>query len=251
MSLADWAGMAATSLVAALLQAANGFGFAVLAVPLFLLFVDPGPAVQLVVIVTLALSAVVLPGMRDAVDRPLLLRLGIGAAIGLPLGLILFGYADPVVVRAVIGVTILLFAGVITAVRWRRPLLVLAMRPGRDLATGAVSGVATALTGMSGPPVLIYLMLTSIPPRILRATLFAFFAACYAATLAAYIATVGVPRATWLTAASLAPFAWVGGVIGRRLGDRLGIQAATVLALVVLTATGLYTVVAAIRAAFW
>src|SRR5205814_2920590 len=102
--------MAATSLVAALLQAANGFGFAVLAVPLFLLFVDPGPAVQLVVIVTLALSAVVLPGMRDAVDRPLLLRLGIGAA--LPLGLILFGYADPVVVRAVIGVTILLFAGV-------------------------------------------------------------------------------------------------------------------------------------------
>jgi len=84
VSLADWAGMAATSLVAALLQAANGFGFAVLAVPLFLLFVDPGPAVQLVVIVTLALSAVVLPGMRDAVDRPLLLRLGIGAAIGLP-----------------------------------------------------------------------------------------------------------------------------------------------------------------------
>src|SRR5947207_3032852 len=126
--------MAATSLVAALLQAANGFGFAVLAVPLFLLFVEPAPAVQLVVIVTLALSAVVLPGMRDAVDRPLLLRLGIGAAIGLPLGLILFGYADPVVVRAVIGVTILLFAGVITAVRWRRPLLVLAMRPGRDLA---------------------------------------------------------------------------------------------------------------------
>src|SRR5947208_12223122 len=89
--------MAATSLVAALLQAANGFGFAVLAVPLFLLFVDPGPAVQLVVIVTLALSAVVLPGMHDAIDRPLLVRLGIGAAIGLPLGLVLFGYADPVV----------------------------------------------------------------------------------------------------------------------------------------------------------
>jgi len=54
--------MAATSFVAGLLQAANGFGFAVLAVPLFLLFVEPGPAVQLVVIVTLALSAVFCPG---------------------------------------------------------------------------------------------------------------------------------------------------------------------------------------------
>src|SRR4029077_19046864 len=62
VSLADWAGMAATSFVAAVLQAANGFGFAVLAVPLFPLFTDPGPAVQLVMIVTLALSAVVLPG---------------------------------------------------------------------------------------------------------------------------------------------------------------------------------------------
>ena len=95
VSLADWAGMAATSFVAALLQAANGFGFAVLAVPLFLLFADPGPAVQLVVIVTLALSAVVLPGMRDAVDRPLLLRLGIGAAFGLPLGLVALRLCRP------------------------------------------------------------------------------------------------------------------------------------------------------------
>jgi uncharacterized membrane protein YfcA len=249
VNLADWTGMAATSFVAAVLQAANGFGFAVLAVPLFLLFTDPGPAVQLVIIVTLALSAVVLPGMRDAVDRPLLLRLGLGAAVGLPLGLVAFGYADPVAVRAVIGITILVFAGVIVAVRWHRRPLALAMRPSRDLVTGAVSGVATALTGMSGPPVLVYLMLTSMPPRILRATLFAFFAACYAATLAAYLATVGVPRATWLTAASLVPFAWAGGLIGRRVGDRLGVETATALALVVLVATGLYTVAAAIRLA--
>ncbi|HEY4472745.1 MAG TPA: sulfite exporter TauE/SafE family protein [Stellaceae bacterium] len=243
--------MAATSFAAALLQAANGFGFAVLAVPLFLLFTDPVPAVQLVVIVTLALSAVVLPGMRDEVDRPLLLRLGIGAAFGLPLGLAGFGYADPVTVRAVIGVTILGFAGAIVASRVRvRPMRV-AMRPGRDLAAGVVSGIATALTGMSGPPVLIYLMLAGAAPRMVRATLFAFFAACYAATLGAYVATVGVPGAIWLTAASLVPFTWAGGLIGRRLGDRLGFKAATMLALVVLTATGLYTVAAAIRLTFW
>jgi hypothetical protein len=230
------------------LQAANGFGFAVLAVPLFLLFAEPGPAVQLVVIVTLALSAVVLPGMGREVDSRLLVRLGLGGLAGLPLGLLAFRYADPIAVRAVIGVTILAFAGVIVAMRLRRQPIAVAMRPGRDLATGMVSGIATALTGMSGPPVLIYLMLAGMPPRIVRATLFAFFAACYAATLAAYIATIGVPRATWLGAASLIPFAWAGGLIGRRVGDRLGVEAATVLALIVLIATGLYTVAAAARA---
>ena len=249
VNLGDWAGMAATSFVAGLLQAANGFGFAVLAVPLFLLFAEPGPAVQLVVIVTLALSAVVLPGMGREVDGPLLLRLCLGGLVGLPLGLIGFGYADPVAVRAVIGVTILAFAGTIVAMRWRRRIFAMAMRPGRDLAAGVVSGIATALTGMSGPPVLIYLMLAGSPPRVVRATLFAFFAACYTATLAAYVATVGVPGATWLAAASLMPFAWAGGLIGRRVGDRLGVEAATVLALVVLTATGLYTVAAALRLA--
>ena len=247
MNLGDWAGMAATSFIAGLLQAANGFGFAVLAVPLFLLFAEPGPAVQLVVIVTLALSAVVLPGMRDAVDGSLLLRLGLGGLAGLPLGLVAFGYADPVIVRAVIGITILVFAGAIIATRLRRQPTALAMRPSRDLVVGAVSGVATALTGMSGPPVLIYLMLAGTPPRVMRATLFAFFAACYAATLAAYIATVGVPGATWLAAASLIPFAWAGGMIGRRVGDRLGVATATALALVVLIATGLYTVAAVAR----
>lgn len=241
--------MAATSFVAAVLQAANGFGFAVMAVPLFLLFAEPGPAIQVVIIVTLALSAVVLPGMHDAIDRPLLLRLCIGAAVGLPIGLVAFGYADPVAVRLVIGVIILTFAGVIIAMRARRRPIDLAMRPGRDLASGLVSGIATALTGMSGPPVLIYLMLAGAAPRMVRATLFAFFAACYAATLVAYIGAVGVPVATWLTATSLVPFVWVGGLIGRRLGDRMGIEAATVLALVVLIATGLYTVAAALRLA--
>jgi uncharacterized membrane protein YfcA len=187
--------------------------------------------------------------MGKELNGPLLLRLGLGGLAGLPLGLVAFRYADPTAVRAVIGITILAFAGAIVAMRLRRRPIVLAMQPGRDLAIGMVSGVATALTGMSGPPVLIYLMLTGMPPRTLRATLFAFFAACYTATIAAYIVTIGVPGATWLAAASLIPFAWAGGLIGRRVGDRLGVDAATVLALIVLIATGLYTVAAAARLA--
>jgi uncharacterized protein len=41
VDLAHWAGLAATTFVAALLYAVSGFGFAVLAAPLFLLFADP------------------------------------------------------------------------------------------------------------------------------------------------------------------------------------------------------------------
>jgi len=245
----NWIGMAATSFVAALLQAANGFGFAVMAVPLFLLFAEPTQAIQLVIIVTLALSVVVLPGLHDAIDRSLMVRLSIGTLVGLPFGLAAFDYADPILTRSAIGIIILAFAAVLTITRWRQRPDLLALRPGRDIGAGVVSGVATALTGMSGPPVLIYLMLAGAPQRAVRATLLAFFALSYAATLIAHAATIGVARGVWLGAATLVPFVWGGGVIGRRMGDRMGEQAAATLALIVLVATGLYTVAVAVRLA--
>ena len=117
MDLLDWTGLAATTSAAALLQAAGGFGFAVLATPLFLLFVDPPRAIQLVINITNALSLVVLPGLRRAIAARLLLRLALGSLAGLPLGLFAFRYADPIVVRPVVGGTILAFA---VLLGWRR-----------------------------------------------------------------------------------------------------------------------------------
>jgi uncharacterized membrane protein YfcA len=249
VSLADWAGLAATSFAAALLQAANGFGFAVLATPFFLLFAEPGHAVQLVIIITLALSVVVLPGLHREVHKPLLLRLALGSLVGLPPGLLAFDAADPVLVRAAAGIVILVFTAVLAANHLRRRGAVFALRPGGDLVTGAVSGFATALVGMAGPPVLIYLMLAGATPRAVRATLLNFFALSYAATLVAHVSTIGVPRATWIGAACLVPFAWAGGLIGRPVADRLGNEAAAGLAILVLAVAGLYTLAAAARAA--
>jgi hypothetical protein len=45
----------------------TGFGFAVLAAPLFLLFVDSPRAIQLVIIISTALSFVALPGLWRAI----------------------------------------------------------------------------------------------------------------------------------------------------------------------------------------
>jgi uncharacterized protein len=255
LDLLDWAGLAATTFAAALLYAVSGFGFAVLATPLFLLFVEPARAVQLVIIISTALSFIVLPGLGRAIAPWLLLRLALGTLAGLPIGLIAFGYADPVLVRAVIGTMILAFAVLLVGLRRSRgrpgpnqhwpPI---AMRPGRDLAAGAASGVASALVGMAGPPVLIYLLLAGAAPITVRATLLSFFALSYSATLISHAVTIGIPGPTWLGAAILIPFALLGGFAGRPLGDRLGGDAFTILAIALLVIAGLYTVAAAIGA---
>ena len=109
----DWAGLAATAAGAALPCAFIGFGFAVLAAPLVLLFVEPPQAIQLVIIISTALSFVTLPGLRRAVATGLLSRLGLGSLAGLPFGLVVFRYADPVVVRALVGATTPAFAALL------------------------------------------------------------------------------------------------------------------------------------------
>jgi len=102
--------LAATTLGSALLYAISGFGFAVLAAPLFLLFLDPAPAIQLVIIISTVLSIIVLRGLLPAIAPWLLLRLALGSLVGLPLGLVAFRHVDPILVRAVAGATIFGFA---------------------------------------------------------------------------------------------------------------------------------------------
>jgi uncharacterized membrane protein YfcA len=244
--------LATTTFSSALLYAISGFGFAVLAAPLFLLFLDPERAIQLVIIISTVLSIVVLRGLLLAIAPGLLLRLALGSLVGLPLGLFAFRYADPILVRAAVGAMIFGFAILMVVSRLRsgqpgqgKHWTPFAMNPGLDLAAGAVSGVASALVGQPGPPVLIYLLLAGAAVRTVRATLLAFFALSYGVTLASHAATIGIPAPTWLAAGILIPIALFGGLAGRPIGDRLGAEAFALLAIVLLAVAGAYTLGAA------
>ena len=236
--------LAATTFGSALLYAISGFGIALLATPFFLLFLDPARAIQLVIIISTAVSIIVVPG--------LLQRLALGSLVGLPLGLVAFSYADPILVRAAAGAMIFVFALLMGVSRLRsgRPgqgehWTAFAMSPGLDLAAGAVSGFAGALVGQPGPPVLIYLLLAGAAARTVRATLLAFFALSYGVTLASHTATIGIPAPTWLAAGILIPFAFLGGLAGRPIGDHLGAEAFAMLAIALLAVAGAYTLGAA------
>jgi uncharacterized membrane protein YfcA len=58
MAIAIFIVLAATTFGSSLLYAISGFGFAVLAAPLFLLLLDPARAIQLVIIISAVLSIV-------------------------------------------------------------------------------------------------------------------------------------------------------------------------------------------------
>ena len=247
MTLLAWAALIGATFVAALLYTISGFGFAVLAVPLYLLLLDSAQAVQLAIILSTGLSFAAVPALRRTVAPTLLLRLTVGSLLGLPAGLYSFRHADPLLVRLGVGTTILAFALLIAGSRRKggRLPVAFARTSGRDLGAGAVAGMATALVGMPGPPLLIYLLLAGTAGQTVRATLLAFFALSYSATVVSHVVTIGIPAATWVTAGVLAPVALLGGLAGRPIGDRLGADGFTRLAIALLTVAGLYTAAAA------
>jgi len=251
MLVANWLGMAATSFFAAMLLTTNGFGFAVLAVPFFLLFAPPGEAIQVTIILSLAISLTVLPGLHRDIEWPLLLRLTIGSLAGLPLGLAAFAYAEPLIVRGVAGAVIAGFAAAQAYNRYHRRPPSLAMHPVGDLVAGAAAGAAAGLVGMPGPPVVIYLIMVGAPAQLSRSTQIAFFALIFGATLAADAVFRGVPGMDWTIAASLMPPTALGAWVGTRIGNRLDENAAAILAIAMLALAGLYTLAAAARAALW
>ena len=79
----------------------------------------------------------------------------------------------------------------------------------------------------------------------MRATLLAFFALFYGVTLVSHAATIGIAAPTWLAAGILIPFAFLGGLVGRPIGDRLGANAFAMRAIGLLAVAGAYTLGAA------
>jgi len=77
-------------------------------------------------------------------------------------------------------------------------------------------------------------------------TVLLFFAFAYAATLVPQVATIGVPATTWLSAGILIPFAFIGALAGRPLGERVGADAFAILAILLRGAAGLNTLAAAV-----
>jgi hypothetical protein len=114
-----------------------------------------------------------------------------------------FRHADRLLVRFVVGVTILTF-GVMTAGfqrRGGRPWAPFGRRPTRDLA----AGVAAALIGMAGPPGADLSVAGRDGGADSQRDASRILCAVIRATVASHAATVGIPGPTWVAAGILAP----------------------------------------------
>lgn len=235
----DWLLLALVTLAAAAIQGATGFGFAVLAVPFYLAILGSLQAVPLAIAGSLAVSAVLAPGLWRTAPRARLARLCLGTLAGLPLGLWLFAWASLDAVRIAVALLIVGFA--LALLLARPPERVRAGSGAADLAVGLVSGAMTAALAMPGPAVLLYLQAVGLPKQATRATTLSLFVFSYLSALALAAGVGGLGRGIWLTAALLAPLAVAGALAGHLVSGRYDERVFRTAVLAILIAAGLYT----------
>ena len=170
MTWADVIGVVVAVGLAATVQLAAGFGFAMAAAPLMAIVLDPHDAVVVsLCLATLTNTYQAWTGRHD-LDGAVAGRLILGAALGLPVGLLVFVVADDRWLAVVIGVTVL-----IAVVLIARGLDLRHSGPGLDVAGGAVAGALTLSAGVNGPPMVFVLQARHFSPASFRATITAVF----------------------------------------------------------------------------
>ncbi len=172
--LLDWrlVGAVVATAIAGVMRGYSGFGTAVILAPVYSLLWGPRAGIPVMLLMELVVSVQLLPGAIKDADRRVVLPLGGAAAVATPLGAWILLTADGDTLRRFIGGFVLLF-GLLLMSGWRyhgsRPLPL-------NLAVGTAAGLLKGATGMSGPPVILYLLAGLEEAKRHRANLILFFA---------------------------------------------------------------------------
>ena len=221
-------------------QAASGFGFALLAVPLLALLVGAKTAVVTTGVVSLGLQLTMAFRDHSAIRRPTVAAATSAALVGMPLGLFVLDHVDERTLAIVIAATVLGFT-----VALARGVRVPA-GTATDAVAGFASGTLSTSTGTSGPPLVIALHARELSPLAFRATLAAQFLIQGTISVVAF-ALVGRVTAEVgrLTLAGLPGLA-LGWLVGQTIFARLDHARFRRLVLVMLALSGLASLIGAL-----
>ncbi len=245
MDLQSYVVLGLGTFLGAFVQSATGFGFAILAAPIYLAVINATGAIPLLVLVHLVQSAMVVPRLWPNAPPRMLKDLVLGALIGCPLGLLAFLRLDIATLKITVGVLILAFTALLIA-RDAGLLQATELRAAAEpsswstRATGVISGIMTALLVMPGPPVMLHLMGRDIAKDQSRALSLTAFAVSYVLVALLNAASGTLTRAIVVDAMVLAPAVVTATALGARASQVMseGLFRRVVFALLIASGVG-------------
>ncbi len=227
--------------IAAFFQIVAGFGFALLAVPLMTLAIEPKIAVVVSSITGIFVTTWQAYKDRAEADRVLVRRMTTAAYVGMPLGLLVFLTVDDNVLRLLLGIAVLV-AVVLLALH----VNLHHVGPRLDYGVGFISGVLATSLSTNGPPLVFALQARQLYAVTFRATISTVFALCNIGGLALFIASGKITRDGLIASAVTIPAMLVGQLLGFPIRKHVHGERFRWLVLVLLTGAAISAIVNAL-----
>ena len=181
-----------TVFVASIIRGFNGFGFSATCISGFSFILPAIEIVPIILILEVLISIFMIPYIWNKIDWSFVSKILVGIIIGSPIGLILLKYLDSEITHLSVCIIIIFFS-----------LLLMKGYSNQNInnnfgkfLTGIVSGTLNSLTTLGGMPVALFLLVTSIQPAIIRASLAALF---FLTDIYAFILSFFAGIVDWLT----------------------------------------------------
>ena len=192
LSLPEFLLIILTVFIASIIRGFNGFGFSATCISGFS-FIKPAiEIVPIILILEVLISIFMIPYIWNKIDWSFVSKILVGIIIGSPIGLILLKYLDSEITHLSVCIIIIFFS-----------LLLMKGYSNQNInnnfgkfLTGIVSGTLNSLTTLGGMPVALFLLVTSIQPAIIRASLAALF---FLTDIYAFILSFFAGIVDWLT----------------------------------------------------
>ena len=203
----------AVVMVGAVAQALTGFGFALVSVPILMLFQDARSVIVTTLLLGTLLNGLILLQTRGKVTLRDAGPVTLGTLLGVPFGSYLLVALSAETLKLMVAALVLLFS---------IPLLVgYSRRFGHpralSLLAGAVSGALQGSTSMGGPPVALLMASQGTPKETFRGTMVLRSAAASTLSIVALMPSGLVDASVALHALLLAPALLAGLVVGSLL----------------------------------
>lgn len=201
--------LALAALIAGLSRGFSGFGSGLIFIPLAGMIVGPKAAAPLLLLIDfVGMLPTVGPAWRPSEKLPVLLMAG-GAALGLPLGILVLFHLDPILLRWLLCATIFgLLLLMLSGRRYSGP-----MTPPVFGGVGIVAGVMSGVAQIGGPPIVAFWLGSQRPVVVVRANIMLYFAVSAVMSVIAYTAS-GLLSESIVLLALIAGPAYFAGVLG-------------------------------------
>ncbi len=224
--------------LAALTSGLTGTGYALISVPILIVFLPPKLVVPVIMILSALINLYILIEARRWVDLKRIRLMTIAGIAGVPFGTYILKVVDVNLLKVFIGVVIVCFAlAFMKGFKWRIKNEKLACVP-----VGFLSGFLNGSTSMCGPPVILFFTNQGIKKNVFRANIVAYFIILNMVTIP-YFALNGLITSSVISYSLLfLPSMIIGATIGIKLSHRVREDIFRRIVLIIVTLAGLFSI---------